>query len=156
MAWLENDLTTTVKPHIFVFVHPPLYPTGPHLGESLDIDIEVRDRLAALLTEHQVDAVFCGHEHFYSSFEYRGLMQVTTGGAGAQPLYDYADLEDLTEENEYGYSLDEITRWKAVKAFHYVVVEVKGNEVEIAAYDLEGYLIDLFSLTSETTPSSVP
>jgi len=153
MAWLEDDLTTTVKPHIFVFVHPPLYPTGPHLGDSLDIDIELRDRLAALLTEHQVDAVFCGHEHFYCSFEYRGLMQVTTGGAGAQPLHAYEEFDDL--EEEYGYRFDEIGRWKVVRAYHYVVVEVKGNEVEITAYSLDGYLIDQFSLTSERALSPV-
>lgn len=155
MTWLEDDLRTTTKPHIFVFVHPPLYPTGPHLGESLDTDIDVRDRLAALLTQYQVDAVFCGHEHFYSSFGYRELMQVTTGAGGAQPLKSYADFDDLIGEDEYGYSLDEITRWKAAKAFHYVVVEVKGNQVEIAAYDLEGYIIDQFSLTSERTLSPV-
>jgi len=154
MAWLEADLRATAKPHIFVFVHPPLYPTGPHLGESLDTDIEVRDRLAALLTEHQVDAVFCGHEHFYCSFEYRGLMQVTTGGAGAQPLSDYEEFDEL--EEEYGYHFDEITRWKAVKAFHYVVVEVKGDKVEIAAYGLEGYLIDQFSLSSKRALSLAP
>lgn len=154
MAWLEDDLRTTAKPHIFVFVHPPLYPTGPHLGDSLDTDIDVRDRLAVLLTEHRVDAVFCAHEHFYCSFEYRGLMQVTTGGAGAQPLHGYEEFEDL--EEEYGYSFDEITRWKAVKAFHYVVVDIKGNEVEIAAYDIEGYLIDQFSLSTERALSPAP
>jgi len=43
-----------------------------------------------------------------------------------------------------------------VRAFHYVVVEVKGNEVKIAAYNVEGYLIDQFSLTSERALSQVP
>jgi 3',5'-cyclic AMP phosphodiesterase CpdA len=154
IEWLEDDLEATAKPHVFVFVHPPLYPTGPHLGASLDADIEVRDKLAALLKEHEVDAVFCGHEHYYCSFEYRGLMQVTTGGAGSQPLHDYEEFHDL--EREYGYSFDEISRWKAAKEFHYVIVEVKGTEVEIAACDLEGDIIDQFSLLSERALSPVP
>lgn len=153
-AWLDYDLRTTAKPHIFVFLHPPLYPTGPHLGKSLDADIEVRDRLAALLAEHRVDAVFCAHEHFYCSFEYRGLVQVTTGGAGAQPLYSSAELEDL--EEKYGYTIEEITRYKAVRAFHYVVVHVNGYDVQIEAYDLDGLLIDQFSFTSERALSPVP
>ena len=81
------------------------------------------------------------------------LMQVTTGGGGAQPLHSYED-DDL--EEDYGYNLDEITRWKAVRAFHYVVVQVSGNEVEIAAYNVEGYLIDQFSLTSKRALSAAP
>ncbi len=149
MAWLDYDLRTTAKPHIFVFLHCPLYPTGPHFGESLDTDVEVRDRLVAFLLAHDVDAVFCGHEHYYCSLEYQGLMQVTTGGAGTQPLGKYPDMDQLTEE--YGYSVDQITRYIAVRSFHYVVVQVHGYDVEIKAYDLDGLLIDQFSLTSERT-----
>ena len=145
MSWLEYNIRTTSKPHIFVFLHPPLFPTGPNYNNSLKV--EVRNKLVDIFTEYEVDIVFCGHEHYYSSFEYQGLMQVTTGGAGAQPLHDYKVYDDIVEE--LGYDAEQITRYKGVKAFHYVVVDINGSEVEIYAYDLDGLLIDNFSMTSK-------
>jgi 3',5'-cyclic AMP phosphodiesterase CpdA len=143
MDWLSEDLGQTAKPHVFVFVHAPLYPLGPHIGESLDSDIHLRDSLAELFVEHEVDVVFCGHEHFYASFGYRGLMQVTSGGAGAT-LHGHVEFEDL--DQECGYSLDQISRHKVEKALHYVCVNVTSDLIDISAYDLQGNLIDHFTL----------
>ncbi|UCG83380.1 MAG: metallophosphoesterase [Dehalococcoidia bacterium] len=145
IRWLEDDLRRNTKPHIFVFVHAPLYPLGWHKGTSLDLDIELRDRLASLLIEYQADVIFNGHEHFYASFEYGGLMQVTTGGAGAK-LRTPAQYDELIEE--YGYTADEITRWKAVKELHFVCVNTTGTHIEVSAHNLEGDLIDQFVLPS--------
>ncbi|MCK4221946.1 MAG: metallophosphoesterase, partial [Dehalococcoidia bacterium] len=138
MAWLEDDLENTGKSHTFVFLHPPLYPVCVP-GFSLDTDPEVRDQLAALLVQHEVDAVFVGHEHLYSTLRYQGLAQIITGGAGAEthpPL-----LEEYLP-----YNLDELSRYKALSTHHYVVVQVKGEEVSIVAYDLQGEVIDQFRL----------
>ena len=144
-SWLKDDLNRIDKPHVFVFVHAPLYPLGPHLSESLDVDIALRDRLAMLLKEYGVDVVFNGHEHFYAAFEYQGLLQVTAGGSGGI-LRNFADLEELVDE--YGYSPDQITRWKAVKTLHYVCVTTGDDWIEISAYDLGGNLIDSFRVPS--------
>lgn len=144
-SWLENDLKSTTKPHIFVFVHAPLYPLGPHLGESLDEDPTLRDRLASLLVKYGVDIVFNGHEHFYASFGYSGLMQVTTGGAGAN-LNSPEEFGDLVDE--YDYAADKITRWVTHKTLHYVCVDTGTNIITVTAYDPVGNIIDQFSVPS--------
>ena len=141
MAWLESDLENTRQPHVFVFLHPPLYATGSHMGESFDTDAEVRNQLATLLVRHGVDAVFCGHEHLYSSLRYKGLIQIVTGGAGA-PLHKPLPKEVFSH-------LAELSRYVALATYHYVVVQVKGKEVSIAAYDLEGDVIDKFKIVSK-------
>ncbi len=145
MAWLENDLNRTNKPHIFVLAHAPLYSLGDHFGGSLDGDIELRDSLVDMLVEKGVDVFFNGHEHSYASFAYRGFMQVTTGGAGGH-LRSLASMGELGEK--YGYNLDEITRYKTIKTLHYVCVTTTEDQIEISAYDLEGILIDHFTIES--------
>ncbi len=145
LAWLEKDLDRTTKPHIFVFAHAPLYSLGDHFGGSLDGDTELRNRLADMLVEKGVDVFFNGHEHSYASFEYRGLMQITSGGAGGH-LRSLATFEELGEK--YDYDLDEITRFKTIKTLHYVCVTTTEDQIEISAYDLEGILIDQFTLES--------
>ena len=146
MAWLENDLRMTTKRHVFVFVHAPLYPSGTKIGESLDKDPDFRDRLASLLVEHGVDVVFCGHEHYYASFGYLGLMQVTTGGAGGE-LRHFKDFDEFVEECHY--DSDGITRWKAVSTLNYVGVTTTSDSIDITAYDLEGNVIDHFILPTQ-------
>ncbi|MCP4610051.1 MAG: hypothetical protein GY845_15190, partial [Planctomycetes bacterium] len=143
--WLEYDLADTGKSHIFVFVHAPLYPVGGYFGEALDTDIELRDRLVSLFIQHGVDAIFCGHEHFYASFEYNGLTQITTGGAGGElrPPADFAGLID-----EFGYSADQIDRYVTTEMHHYVYVNTTKEGIEVSVYDLEGNIIDRFDIGS--------
>lgn len=143
LTWLEDDLIRNTRPHVFVFVHPPVYSLGWHRGGCLDKHPEQRDRLASLLVEHGVDVVFNGHEHSYASFAYKGLRQVTTGGAGGH-LRDLASFDELI--TEYGYDPAQISRWKTVKTLHYVLVSTADDAITVSAYDLEGKLIDRFVL----------
>ncbi|MCP4607907.1 MAG: hypothetical protein GY845_04235, partial [Planctomycetes bacterium] len=143
--WLEYDLADTGKSHIFVFVHAPLYPVGGYFGEALDTDIELRDRLVSLFVQHGVDAIFCGHEHFYASFEYNGLTQITTGGAGGE-LRTPAHLEELIDE--FGYSAAQIDRYVTAEKHHYVYVSCTKGVIEVSVYALEGDLIDRFDIGS--------
>lgn len=143
MDWLENDLADAGKPHIFVFVHAPLYPVGGYFGEALDQYPELRDRLVNLFVQSGVDAVFCGHEHFYASFKYQGLMQITTGGAGGR-LRSPADLDKLIDE--FGYTASEIDRYVSAKTHHYVYVNTSEGTIEVSVYDLDGGLIDQFEI----------
>ena len=143
MAWLKNDLTHNEKDHVFVFVHAPLYPLGPHLGGSLDKDVAFRDDLASFMVENGVDVVFSGHEHFYASFEYEGLTQVISGGAGGR-LASPEEFDEL--EEEYGYDFDQIDRWVTKKSLNYICVSTTPDSIEITAYDLEGNIIDQFTV----------
>ena len=174
LDWLAEDLGVTAQSHIFVFLHPPLYPVGHHYGTSLDADPVLRDRVADLFVQHGVDIIFCGHEHFYASFGYRGMMQITSGGAGAtlhscgqefhelEEAFDEIDQESTDKEEalhalqeafdeieeDYGYTSHEITRFSSAEELHYVLVELSANQIDVSAYNIEGELIDQFALQS--------
>lgn len=82
--WLEKDLKTAQnKKFIFVFIHSPAYPVGPHIGSSLDEYPKQRDRLWNLLKQYKVNVLFCGHEHLYNDQTRDNIRQIITGGAGS-------------------------------------------------------------------------
>lgn len=86
-AWLKDDLEKSKSmDHIFVFIHPPLYPKIAHIGSSLDRYPAARDSLASLLKQYDAAMVFAGHTHIYNFSVVDGLPQIITGGSGA-PLY---------------------------------------------------------------------
>ena len=140
--WLKDDLQNTDKPHVFVFIHSPLYPMS-ECESMVDQDPQMRDALAALLLRHKVDVVFSGREAFYGVLQYNGLLQVITGGAGA-PLSDYKKKKP----SELGYNPDEVTGWKVIKSHHHLIVEVRGEEVTIIGKNLDGGNIDWFTASS--------
>ncbi len=139
LAWLEIDLRETTESHIFVFAHAPLYPTVSHIGNSLDKYPEERDQLADLLKQYGVDVFFAGHEHCYISFEYDGLLQITSSGAGCK-LRSPESLGEMIAET--GYDVEDIDRWKAIDQLHYVCVNTTIDTIEVTAYDFEGNIID--------------
>ena len=86
--WLSNDLSSTVKAHIFVFGHEPAYPQPDadngrerHFGDSLDQYPENRDRFWTLLRDHNVVAYSCGHTHNYSLVQSDDVWQLDAGHA---------------------------------------------------------------------------
>lgn len=85
--WLKKDLAATTNArHIFVVLHRPLFPVGPHKGDSLDSVPAERDGLHRLFVQHRVTCVFQGHEHLYHRQTKDGVTYIITGGGGA-PLY---------------------------------------------------------------------
>ncbi|MGQ9730001.1 MAG: metallophosphoesterase family protein [Candidatus Zipacnadales bacterium] len=87
LEWLKSDLARALHAsYIFVVLHRPLYPVGPHTGDSLDMYPQERDALHQLFVRHKVTCVFAGHEHLYHRQSKDGVMYIITGGAGA-PLY---------------------------------------------------------------------
>jgi hypothetical protein len=152
LAWLEEDLSRARRRgsrHIFVFTHEPAFPCGGHAGDGMywGGDPEVvarRDALFDILERHGVLALFTGDEHNYSRLEVddavregsRGrVWQIVTGGAGA-PYY----------------AKDPTVPWAdRVAAFaprhHFVLVDVRGDRVEVSAIDLHGERFDHAVLT---------
>jgi 3',5'-cyclic-AMP phosphodiesterase len=143
LEWFEK-VSSVPKEHKLVFLHSPAYPTGHHMGSALNIHPKERDRFWNVVDKNHVDIVFAGHEHNYSrriidqsfsSDEYvfeRAVNQIVTGGAGA-PLRD-------TYEDKRGV----VVSPKAV--YHYVIVDVYGDTLNITAVTLDGDIIDEFSL----------
>lgn len=129
LSWLKQDLETHKDaPHIFVFMHRPLYsvmnPESKKNKHISFVDTKNRDEIRNLMESYGVDVVFAGHEHFFNKQVYNGVVYIITGCAGAFP---YADTE-------HG------------GIFHYTLVEV-GEEVRITVVKLGGERID---------PDSIP
>ncbi|HOB42596.1 MAG TPA: metallophosphoesterase [Bacillota bacterium] len=110
--WLRNELSK--DGHKFVFMHVPLYDPRPG-GDHCFLDSEQAFELEKLFRESGVLAVFSGHVHMFSHEERDGVEYVTTGGAGAL-LY--------APEEEGGF-------------YHYVLVKVDGDQVDIEAKKVE-------------------
>lgn len=143
--WLTASIVKAQKHNLF-FVHAPPYPTGPHIGSSLDVDRFLRDKLWELVDKASGPMLFCGHEHFYtrrhidSSFNEsvngadfkfsKTVYQVTVGSFGA-PLYsEYKSKKEVDVA--------------PIAKYHYVVVDINGDIIKAAAYDLDGNILDSF------------
>ena len=142
--WLQSKLTG--KTHYFIFFHEPAYPTGGHIGSSLDTFPTERDAFWQILDNANVTLVFVGHEHYYSrrhvdssvnTTYHNYIYQVTTGTCGA-PIY--------TNTNP---SVDV----PPIPQYHFAVVDVSGDNVSVTVYQDNGTLLDPFS-TSRTIPTS--
>ncbi len=128
VRWLEGVLKKNADArHVFVFGHQPAYPAGRHVGMSLDAYPERRDRLWALLRKHRVDAYFCGHEHFFNMKVVTGIYQVIVGSAGAS-LY----------------------RGFGGAFYHYALVTVDGDRVQVKVHDHKGAQRRVFAFKRRT------
>lgn len=106
LEWLKAELAEDGPK--FIFMHIPLYDPRPG-GDHCFLDQGQAAELEELFGASHVLAVFSGHVHMFSHAECDGVEYVTTGGAGAL-LY--------ASEDEGGF-------------YHYVLVEVDGDQVEI-------------------------
>jgi hypothetical protein len=136
-AWLENDLASTNAKHRFVICHPPFFPTGGHTGDSMDVNITERDALWQLFEDNYVEAVFVAHEHYYHRLQVGTIPQITSGGGGA-PLRDALYFDNFATEVYH-------------KLWHFVRVDVNGDEVTYTAIDINNTIIDTFSTVSVLT-----
>ena len=111
--WLEEDLATTDKEHVFVFGHEPAFPQADadngrerHMGDSLNQHPKNRDRFWRLLSDSGVTAYFCGHTHNYSAIQLDGVWQIDVGhsrgmgdtGARSTFVLVHVDHERVTWE----------------------------------------------------------
>jgi predicted phosphodiesterase len=82
LQWIEEDLAQSAQPiKIVVLHHPPYDPDG-----SSHILARGNQAFLELMSEQEVDYVFCGHIHAFAIGERNGTVYVITGGGGA-PLY---------------------------------------------------------------------
>lgn len=89
--WLQDDLESTTRQHIFVCGHEPAYPQpdqdngrARHLDDSLNEHEENRDRFWELLSDYRVAAYFCGHTHNFSAIKIDNVWQLDAGHARGQ------------------------------------------------------------------------
>jgi len=88
LMWLEKDLATTTKKHIFIIGHEPIIAIPDmdngrirHQGDSLDKYAENAFRFHQLMLKYNVKAYFCGHTHNTSYAKINGVWQIDVGHA---------------------------------------------------------------------------
>lgn len=104
-AWLEDDLKSTRKENIFVFLHRPVMP----VLHPMSMNKNTRQYLKDLFVEYKIKAVFSGHEHLHHKEDYNGTAYYITGGGGA-PLHNFVPGGTF---------------------HHFLVVTVKGRNVKV-------------------------
>lgn len=145
LNWIKSNNLKGQKNNIFFF-HEPAYPTGAHIGSSLDVNKLQRDKLWEVIDQSPNPIVFCGHEHNYTrrhidssfneivngrAFYFNKLVyQVTTGTFGAPIYRDYKDNKNVDVP--------------PVPMYNFVIVDITNDEMRITAYDINGEIIDEF------------
>lgn len=138
--WLNTVLSESKMKYNFVMLHVPAFPTGSHYGESLDSNIKERNAFWKIIDEHDVTAVFAGHEHNYcrrlidKAFNdtditvKNSVYQIISGGANNSLSSRVKNRKNI------------ITGPIAVQ--HYLVIDINQTDVTMHAYDLKNELID--------------
>lgn len=143
LAWF-SQVAEDPKTHKFVFLHAPPYPTGAHIGSSLDAYPEDRDRFWEIIDQNDIRIVFAGHEHHYSrriidqtfgtkKHEFtRAINQVVVGSAGATLNDTYSDNRGVVVP--------------PIPKYHYMVIDVQNNYIHAQVFSIAGELLDQFTL----------
>jgi hypothetical protein len=142
--WLEEHLHHKRQPAwTLVAFHHPLF--SAHASRPIN---SLRWDWAPLFLDpaNRVDGVLAGHDHFYAR-NYRmgrvaekpvpGVLFVTTGGGGAG-LY-------RSKKRDY------VAREKMVH--HFTLLDFARDRVKVSGIDLNGKVIDEYTLTKEPTPA---
>ncbi len=130
-TWLVNDLATTTKPWKILVYHEPAYSAGE------DGDNTTVRALEPLVTQYNVDLIYCGHSHNYARTGAYNLAQangdqialnvphITSGGGGSQTY-----TIDLSNKNGFPHV---ITGWQA---YEYMTFDVSGKTLTMTAYQV--------------------
>lgn len=137
LAWVREKATPTG--YNLFFVHKPCYPIGKHIGASMDLHPEQRDKLWQLIDELPGTCYFNAHEHMYNRREVDQSFnsaythteyQVTAAGMGA-PYHKIV-------EDDRGVVVGPIYVW------HYIIATVWDDRAEFSVVDVDGNIIDSF------------
>lgn len=122
--WLQARLLASSLPWQIVFMHHPPYTSGKRGAV---------DWMRWPFKEWGVDAVLCGHDHFYERLVVDDLVYFING-AGGGGLYDFGEVAEGSQKRfnrAYGAMLITMDAWQIVFEF----------------YTVQGILIDRYELT---------
>lgn len=126
VEWFSRELKASKARFRFVVCHHPLV-SCPDDDFIFDKESSMVALYGKAIEEAGVTAVFQGHNHNYQRAERRGILYLTTGGAGA-PLYP---VGTLTPETKF-----------AREVHHYVRIRLSGHTMSLEAVDWTGQVID--------------
>ncbi len=124
--WLLQTLSSAILPTVII-MHHPVFSSGEH-GDELGLSLF----LPELFSQYKVTAVFSGHDHLYERSRYKDTWFIVTAGGGA-PLYK--------KLNSNPFSL------VFLQQYHFCVLKRRNDILQVTVYDLQGKLIDEFSVS---------
>jgi len=79
--WLNTE-TAKATGFILVCFHDPMYPYKYHVGNSLDADKAMRDKLQAMFVKNHVNIAYGGHAHYSNIQDVGGVLHINSGVIG--------------------------------------------------------------------------
>lgn len=130
LTWLKQALGASRSRWKIVYFHHPLYTSGRYqAGARL-----LRAALEPILVDGDVDLVLSGHEHFYERLvPQRGIAHFISGGAGSLRRGDIRPSAIMAR----GFDTD----------YHFLMMEIAGDELWFQAIDRTGATIDAGVIT---------
>jgi 3',5'-cyclic AMP phosphodiesterase CpdA len=126
LDWLDEQLAASDSEWRILFFHHPLYSSGKTHGSAL----ESRAVLEPLFVKYGVSAVFSGHDHFYERIKpQKGGIVYWVSGAGGSLRKGDISATNLTAK---GFDSD----------YHFIVVEITGEDLYFQAISRTGETID--------------
>lgn len=123
-----KDVITRIRPnfrHVILFTHvPPIVPPEHH-DHTLKADSV--DQMKKMLKKYPVDAIFCGHVHYYSKQNFQGIPLYTAPPSGQYfvgPVQKFGYLNVTVDKK--GVHVDNIysDRKKAAEFFEILFVDL--------------------------------
>ena len=125
LSWFDRQLSESKAEWKIVFFHHPIYSSGRYAESSA----ARRSTLEHALIEHQVDAVFAGHEHLYERMApQNGVMYFVVGASGAVRVGDLRPSSYAAA----GYDRD----------LSFLLVEILGDTMYFRAVNRLGVTVD--------------
>ncbi len=147
LAWLEKELAASKARWKFCFHHHPCYSSdSDDYGDTFNgkksvFGTDAMQGLASIYEKHKVDMVLNGHVHAYertfpikaNRVDESGVVYLTSGGFGG-------GLENFSPTPTFFKAANRID-------YHLVLFTLRGNQLELRAFDKDGQLFDTWQKT---------
>lgn len=154
--WAVQQLETLDRnryKNVFAFFHHPVFSSGPHGGAKVEVPTrDLRKLYMPLFHQHQVRAIFAGHEHLFEHWvetwlDHDGkrhrLDQIVTGGGGAPLAYYHGEPDTgdyINSDKPAKIELQHLVKpgpRPGDNPYHYVLVTVNGTDVKMEVIGID-------------------
>lgn len=138
LEWIDREMAASDADWKIPVFHRPIYTSGLYERPARTL----RAALEPLFLKHNVTVAFSGHEHFYERIKpQRGITYFISGAAGSLR----AGGIHKTDLTEVGFDRD----------FHFMLIEIAGDELFFQAISRTGATIDSGVIRRVRPPGSV-
>ena len=144
--WLTNDLSGSVKPWKFIFMHMPLATSGGHFNRDdnanfINDSTELMNLLLPVATRYGVQLVMGGHDHNFERFApTNGVHHFVTGGGGGA-VYEMKQRHPASAQF---WATNHCTR-----------VSLSNDTALVEALDVQGAVFDRFAIHRALLPDQI-